>query len=106
MNEMIAAPLVVGIIILTAFLSAVVTTTLPSWGKMYSAYKDAIKRKLTPKSSDMDMVDVIIVAKLTERIDDLEEQLNNVIEAKYTRDRNRKNNIRRDVREYLKELQK
>ena len=54
----------------------------------------------------MDMVDVIIVAKLTERIDELQEQVNNLVEVKYNRDRNRKNNIRRDVREYLKELQK
>ena len=104
-NEMIAMPLVVGLIIGTAFLSAVITTSLPSWNKMYSAYKDAIKRKLTPKSSDMDMVDVILITKLTERIDDLQEQINNLAEVKYNRDRNRKNNIRRDVREYLKELQ-
>ena len=52
------------------------------------------------------MVDVIIIAQLTERIDDLQEQVDNLIEIKYNRDRNRKNNIRRDVREYLKELQK
>ena len=42
---------------------------------------------------------------LVERVNDLQEQLTNVIEAKYTRDKNRKHNIRRDVREYLKELQ-
>ncbi len=98
-------PLVWGIIVGTALLSAVVTTALPHVPKWWNAFKSRIKRKPNvPKATDM--VDVIIIAQLTERIDDLEEQLNNVIEAKYTRDRNRKNNIRRDVREYLKELQK
>ena len=105
-NEMMAMPIVVGIIILTALLSAVVTTALPYMPKWWNALKHSIKRKSTPKSSDMDMVDVIIVAKLTERIDELQEQVNNLVEVKYNRDRNRKNNIRRDVRDYLKELQK
>ena len=98
-------PLIWGIIVGTALLSAVVTTALPHVPKWWNAFKSRIKRKPNvPKATDM--VDVIIIAQLTERIDDLEEQLNNVIEAKYTRDRNRKNNIRRDVRDYLKELQK
>ena len=103
---MMYMPLVWGIIVGTALLSAVVTTALPHVPKWWSALKHSIKRKSTPKSSDMDMVDVIIVAKLTERIDELQEQVNNLVEVKYNRDRNRKNNIRRDVREYLKELQK
>ena len=105
-NEMIAMPLVVLLILGTAFLSAVLTQALPRMGRWWNALKSRIKRKSTPKSSDMDMVDVILIAKLTERIDDLQEQINNLVEVKYTRDRNRKNNIRRDVREYLKELQK
>lgn len=102
MNEMVYMPLMWGIVLGTALLSAVVTTALPYVPKWWNALKSRIKRK----SNATDMVDVIIIAQLTERIDDLEEQLNNVIEAKYTRDRNRKNNIRRDVRDYLKELQK
>ena len=61
---------------------------------------------LHAKSNATDIVDVILIAKLTERVDDLQEQINNLVEVKYTRDRNRKNNIRRDVRDYLKELQK
>lgn len=105
-NQMIAMPLVVLLIVGTAVLSAVVTQALPHVPEWWNALKNAIKRKSTPKSSDMDMVDVIIVAKLTERIDELQEQVNNLVEVKYNRDRNRKNNIRRDVREYLKELQK
>ncbi len=102
---MMYMPLMWGIILGTALLSAVVTTALPHMGKWWDAFKSRIKRKSNvPEATDM--VDIIIIAKLTERIDDLEEQLTNVVEAKYTRDRNRKNNIRRDVREYLKELQK
>ena len=103
MNEMIVMPSVVLLILSTAVLSAVVTQALPHVPKWWDALKNSIKRKPTPKT---DIVDVILIAKLTERVDDLEEQLTNVIEAKYTRDRNRKNNIRRDVRDYLKELQK
>jgi hypothetical protein len=76
---------------------------VPKW---YNALKSRIKRKPTPKSNATDIVDVILIAKLTERVDDLQEQVDNLIEVKYNRDRNRKNNIRRDVRDYLKELQK
>ena len=99
-------PFMVLVILGTALLSAVVTTALPHVPKWWNAFKSRIKRKSTPKSSDMDMVDVILISKLTERVDDLQEQVDNLIEVKYNRDRNRKNNIRRDVREYLKELQK
>ena len=102
MNEMIYMPLIWGIILGTALLSAVVTTALPYVPKWWNALKSRIKRK----SNDKDIVDVIIIAQLQERIDELEVQMNNVAENAYRRDRNRKNNIRRDVREYLKELQK
>ena len=105
MNEAMYMPFMVLVILGTALLSAVVTTALPYMPKWWNALKSRIKRKPNVPTAT-DMVDVIIIAQLTERIDDLEEQLNNVIEAKYTRDRNRKNNIRRDVRDYLKELQK
>ena len=123
MNEMIYMPLIWGIILGTALLSAVVTTALPYVPKWWNALKSRIKRK----SNTTDIVDVILIAKLTERVDqleevgkkmiyklkekedqinDLQEQVDNLIEVKYNRDRNRKNNIRRDVRDYLKELQK
>ena len=105
-NQMIAMPLVVLLIVGTALLSAVVTQALPYVPKWWNALKHSIKRKPTPESSDMDMVDVIIVAKLEERVDELEEQINNIAEVKYRREQNRKNNIRREVRDYLKELQK
>jgi hypothetical protein len=106
MNEMIYMPLMWGIILGTALLSAIVTTALPYVPKWWNALKSRIKRKPTPKSNATDIVDVILIAKLTERVDDLQEQVDNLIEVKYNRDRNRKNNIRRDVRDYLKELQK
>ncbi len=98
-------PFMVLVILGTALLSAVVTTALPHVPKWWDALKTRIKRKPNAQT-DMDMVDVIIVAKLTERVDDLQEQINNLVEVKYTRDANRRNNIRRDVRDYLKELQK
>jgi len=104
-NEMIAMPLVVCLIIGTAFISAIITTALPILPKWWYELKTLISRVFTRKSNTTDIVDVIIIAQLTERIDDLQEQVDNLIEIKYNRDRNRKNNIRRDVREYLKELQ-
>ena len=104
-NEMIAMPLVVCLIIGTAFISAIITTALPILPKWWYELKTLISRVFTRKSNTTDIVDVIIIAQLTERVDDLQEQINNLVEVKYTRDRNRKNNIRRDVRDYLKELQ-
>ena len=101
MNEMVYMPLMWGIVLGTALLSAVVTTALPYVPKWWNALKSRIKRK----SNATDIVDVILIAKLTERVDDLQEQVDNLVEVKYNRDRNRKNNIRRDVRDYLKELQ-
>ncbi len=40
-----------------------------------------------------------------QQIDDLQAQINNIIETKYNRETNRKNNVRREIRDYLKELQ-
>ncbi len=106
MNETMYMPFMVLVIIGTALLSAVVTTALPHVPKWWNALKHSIKRKSTPKSSGMDMVDVIIVAKLTERVDELQGQVDNLAERLSTRDANRKSNTRREVRDYLKELQK
>ena len=98
-------PLVWVIIAFTAILSAVVTTILPSLPNYWSVFKNAIRRVFTRKSK-MDAVDVIIIAKLQDRIDELEEQVNNLAEVLSTRDRNRKYNTRREVRDYLEELRK
>jgi S-adenosylmethionine synthetase len=105
MNEMITMPVVVGLIIGTALLSAVVTQSLPRVPKWWNALKNAIKRKSTRRRSSVDMVDVIIIAQLQERIDEMEEMMNEVAANSYRRENNRKNNIRREVRDYLKELQ-
>lgn len=102
---MMYLPLVWGIILGTAILSSVVTAALPSLPKYWSAFKNAIRRVFTRKDK-MDMVDVVIIAKLQERIDELEEQVNNVAKNSYRRETNRKNNIRREVRDYLNELRK
>jgi hypothetical protein len=113
-NEMMYMPLVWVIIAFTAILSAVVTTILPSLPNYWSVFKNAIRRVFTRKSK-MDAVDVIIIAKLQDRIDDLEnrinhnleeivEQVNNLSTNHYRRERNRKSNIRRDVREFLQEI--
>ena len=98
---MIAIPVVVTLILSTTILTVVISASLPTLGKWFKSFKTRIKRK----SNATDIVDVILIAKLTERVDDLQEQLNNVVEAKPIANRNRKNNIRRDVREYLQELQ-
>ena len=102
MNEIMYMPFMVLVILGTALLSAVITTSLPYVPKWWNAFKSRIIRK----SNDKDIVDVIIIAQLQERIDELEEQMNNVAENAYRRETNRKNNIRREVRDYLKELQK
>ena len=44
------------------------------------------------------------IDELVKRVNELEEQLDNVAKSHYRREQNRKNNIRRDVREYLNEL--
>jgi hypothetical protein len=101
MNEMMYMPLMWVIILGTALLSAVVTVALPYMPQWWNAFKSRIKRK----SNATDIVDIIIISQLTERVDDLQKQIDNLVEVKYNRDRNRKNNIKRDVRDYLKELQ-
>ena len=44
------------------------------------------------------------VTELQRRVDELEQQLNNVAKSHYVREVNRKNNVRKVVREYLSEL--
>ena len=102
---MMYIPFIWVIILGTAVLSAVVTQSLPYMPKLWNALITRIRRKFTRKPK-MDMVDVILIAKLEERIDELEEQMDNVAKNSYRRETNRKNNIRREVRDYLKELQK
>ena len=87
-------------IITTAVLTYTFTLAVPYVKGKWNAFKYAKKHKLTADNTHTNHMDI-----LSKRIDDLQEQVNNLVEVKYNRDRNRKNNIRRDVREYLKELQ-
>lgn len=88
-------------LVLTGVGSSIMTLYAPT---MVAHIKRLFTRKKRTPQPDCSLMEHNIEV-LVERVNDLEEQLTNVIEAKYTRDKNRKNNIRRDVREYLKELQ-
>ena len=46
------------------------------------------------------------VEELQKKVKELEEHVDNVAQNSYRREQNRKNNIRRTVREYLEELKK
>lgn len=97
---MIAFPIVVGLIVGTAFLTALVSSMLPSMGYYWNAFKTRIKRIFMRKPSiDQHNLEVIV-----ERMNELEEQINNVAQNNYRRENNRKSNVRREVRDYLKEL--
>ena len=99
MNEMLAFPFVVFLIVFTALLSSIVTSALPYMPKYWYAIKMRIRRVFTPKPK-------YNTDRLEKRVSELEEQLNNLAEKVATKDKNRKHNIRRDVREYLAELRK
>lgn len=64
---------------------------------MFNALKNKIKRE-KPQQVDTN------VEYLLCKVDELEEQVNNMAKKLTNREYNRKNNIRRDVREYLEEL--
>jgi len=46
----------------------------------------------------------IEIGVLKLRVDDLEEQIDNLAKNHYTREKNKKHNIRKEVRAYLEEL--
>ncbi len=82
-------------IITTVVLTYTFTLAGPYVKNKWNAFKRAKKhRQHTQSNTD-----------ISKRLDDLQSQIDNLVEVKYNRDTNRKNNIRRDVREYLKELQ-
>ena len=89
-------------IIITAVTTYIFTLSVPYMKAKWNAFKYVKKRTKTPDCALMEHN----IEVLVERVNELEEQLNNIIEVKYTRERNRKHNIRREVRKYLKELQK
>jgi hypothetical protein len=78
------------ILVLTAVGTAYITYHIPTLERWYNALKTRNKR-----TND---------SNLSKRVADLEEQVNNLAEQLASRDKNRKGNIRRDVRDYLTEL--
>ncbi len=82
-------------IITTVIITYTTMVSIPHVKKYFKSIKSRLKRrKHTQPNTD-----------ISKRLDDLQSQIDNLVEVKYNRDTNRKNNIRRDVREYLKELQ-
>ena len=101
MNEMTMFPFMVGLILSTAVLSSIITTSLPTLGRRFNVFKHKIKRVLTrkPKTIEQHNVEVLV-----EKVNDLQTQVDNLAERLSNRDTNRKHNTRRVVREYLEEL--
>ena len=91
---------------ITALTTCGIILSVPMLKHVWYAFKNAITRRFTRENEAMDMVDVLLIAQLEERIDELEEMMENVAKNSYRREQNRKNNIRREVRDYLKELSK
>ena len=70
---------------------------------VWNAIKSRIKRGKNTKADMLTNTNKIELGVLKLKVEDLEKQVNNIAERLSTRDRNRKNNIRRDVRDYLEE---
>jgi len=87
------------IIILACVLTLIFRESTPYVIRWFKSIKSTKKRK-----SNVDILDILQYERLTKRIDELEEQLNNVAERLATRDANRKHQVRREVREYLESL--
>ena len=109
MNEMLTLPLFVILLLFTAILSSIITTMLPMLPVYWNAFKSRIKRKFTRKrkANDCSMLantNRIEIGVLKLRVDDLEEQIDNLAKNHYTREKNKKHNIRKEVRAYLEEL--
>jgi len=89
------------LLVLTALGSSIMTSYAPA---MLARIKRLFARKKRTSQPDCSLMEHNIEV-LVERMNQLEEQINNVAKNHYNREQNRKSNIRRDVREYLKELQ-
>ena len=87
------------IIILACISTLIFRESTPYVIRWFKSIKSRKKRK-----SNVDILDILQYERLTKRVDELEEQLNNVAKNHYTREVNRKNNVRKVVREYLSEL--
>ena len=117
MNETMAFPFIVAVIVGTAILSSIVTTMLPMLPNYWQAIKTRIKRVFTRKTyfqrEDVNHLKEIVKANTKHiaememelnNIADLQQQVNTLAEKIATRDKHRAGNIRRAVREYLEEL--
>jgi len=102
---MMIVPFMWFMIVFTAILSSVVTSALPYMPKYWYMIKMRIRRVFTPKPKVVIDMDKIALEQAWDKIKELDIQVNNLAEKVATKDKNRKSNIRRDVREYLKELQ-
>jgi len=89
-------------IITTAITTYIFTLAVPVVKAKWNAFKYAKKRKFTNnKPYPLLQLEIEQNAK---KIKELEEQMDNVAERLATRDKNRKYNTRREVRDYLEEL--
>ena len=94
-------------IITTAILTYVFTLLVPYVKGKWNAIKNATKRRKTRKKSYLQKPHQLLQLEIEQnakKIKELEEQMDNVAERLATRDKNRKYNTRREVREYLEEL--
>ena len=82
------------LLVLTAIGSSIMTAYAP-------AMLARLKRLFTRTKRQTQNVSCV---ELEARITELETQINNIIEVRYNREKNRKHNIRREVRDYLEEL--
>jgi len=85
---------------LGAFSLAIGLVVMPYVNMLRNAFKSRKKRKSTPDCAIMEHNIEVIVKELNE----LKEQMSNVAQNSYRREQNRKSNVRREVRDYLKEL--
>ena len=90
-------------IITTAITTYAFTLLVPYVKGKWNAFRDAKKREFT-NNKPYPLLQLEIT-QLSKEIEELKEQMDNVAKNSYRRETNRKSNIRRDVREYLKELQ-
>lgn len=88
---------------LGAFSLAIGMVAQPYVMMVLNVFKSRKKREKNTHTT-YTIEDKLMIGNMLNRIDDLETQVNNVAERLSTRDRNRKHNIRRDVRDYLAEL--
>ena len=72
-NEMLAFPFVVVLVVGTAVLTAIISTSLPYLGGLWNAFKTRIKQVFTRDKGDI--VDIIILSKLQEELDEMEKRV-------------------------------